>query len=36
MAVKRDYYEVLEVAKSASGDELKVAYRRLAMRYHPD
>jgi molecular chaperone DnaJ len=33
---KRDYYEVLEVARTASDAELKSAYRRLAMRYHPD
>ena len=33
---KRDYYEVLEVARTASDQELKSAYRRLAMRYHPD
>lgn len=33
---KRDYYEVLEVARTASDQELKSAYRKLAMRYHPD
>ena len=36
MANKRDYYEVLGVNKTASQDELKKAYRKLSMQYHPD
>lgn len=36
MATKRDYYEVLGVQKNATADELKKAFRKLAMKYHPD
>lgn len=36
MPTTRDYYEVLSVEKTASGEDIKRAYRRLAMKFHPD
>ena len=34
--VKRDYYEVLQVQRTATDQEIKSSYRKLAMQYHPD
>ena len=36
MSKKRDYYEVLEVGREASEQEIKSAYRKKAMQHHPD
>jgi hypothetical protein len=36
MASKRDYYEILGLNRDASGDEIKKAFKKLAMKFHPD
>src|SRR5450432_254751 len=36
MASKRDYYEILGISKSGTADEIKKAYRKVAMQFHPD
>src|SRR5437879_799684 len=36
MATTRDYYEVLEISRGASQEEIRTSFRKLAMKYHPD
>ena len=36
MSSKRDYYEILGVGKNATGEEIKKAFRKLALEFHPD